>query len=504
MRTPPPLALALVLAAACNRSDRAPAPPDAPSAATRARGPDLLVLRLPQAGGPARAYAYPHLDSVVWTSSDKLPALDRVLAFDANAGSVAVVDAKGALVRVDLRLGTVARQATPKLTRYASVDGWAVYGVAPDGSVARLTPTGDPWPFKPPYPAREILPQPDGSLLVLADRGARTTIWRLQPTVPKIADTATVPHVARAIGTPTGDRIYVTGDSGVIGVRSKTLQRVPPLRFANPARSVVTTPSGDRIYIATEGSREIAVVDRYAGREESRIELPGVAAELRMDPQGRYVLARPVAGDSLWVVAVGTDRVIGTAASAWRRDLPTVAPDGTILLLRARDVIGVDGETLKPRWVAANGSQDSWLLVTWNGFRPRAKELDEPVTFRNDSAAPDSAARANNPFAGQSPARDSAAIDSAARVPVPPPPRDTAPKVPAGFTAQYAALRDEATAKSMAPTIRSDATSAHVLTTTRDGVAIYRVIMGPYATHAEAERVAKKTGRSYWIYEGAP
>lgn len=499
------LALALGLLAACSRSDRVPAPSDAPSTARRARGPDLLVLRFPQAGGAAKAYAYPRLDSVIWTSSDKVPALDRVLAFDANAGSVATVDAKGALVRVDLRLGTTARQATPKLIRYASADGWAVYGLAADGSVARLTPAGDPWLFKPPFAAREALPQPDLSLLVLADRAARTTIWRIQPTDPKITDTVTVPHVTRAIGTPTGDRIYVTGDSGVIGVRSRNLQRVPALRLDRPAHSVVTTPSGDRIYIVGEGSRDLTVVDRYTGRQESRIALPGVATELRMDAQGRYVLARPATGDSIWVIAVGTDRVLGTTPAAWRRDLPTVAPDGVILLPRGRDVVGIDGETLKQRFTVAGGAADTWLLVTWNGFRPRSKELDDPVTFRSDSVAPDSAAAANNPFAGQSPARDSAAADSAARtVASPPPPvRDTA-KPQAGFTVQYAALRDEATAKTMAPAIRSDATSARVLATVRDGVTIYRVIMGPFPSHADAERAAKKTGRSYWIYEGAP
>lgn len=498
-----PFALALVLAAACNRPDRAPAPSDAPSAASRARGPDLLVLRFPQAGGPAKAYAYPRLDSAIWTSAEKVPALDRVLAFDANAGSVAAVDAKGALVRIDLRLGGVMRQATPKLVRYASADGWAVYGIAADGSVERLTPSGDPWPFKPPSAAREVLPQPNGSLLILADHATRTSIWRVQPTVPKITDTVTVPHVVRATGTTTGDRIYVTGDSGVIGIRSKNLERVPAVQLGRPPRSVVTTPSGDRIYIAPEGSNVLVVVGRYTGREESRITLPGAASELRMDAQGRYVLVRPTAGDSIWVVAVGTDRVIGTAATSWRRDLPVVAPDGVILLLRGRNVVGVDGETLAQHFTVPDASQDTWLLVTWNGFRPRAKGLDEPVTFPSDSVAPDSAAAADNAGAARSRARDSAAVDSAARTAPPPPPRDTTPKVQ-GFTVQYAALRDEATAKGMAPGIHADAITAHVLTTVRDGVTIYRVIMGPFPSHAEAERVAKKTGRSYWIYEGAP
>jgi hypothetical protein len=33
---------------------------------------------------------------------------------------------------------------------------------------------------------------------------------------------------------------------------------------------------------------------------------------------------------------------------------------------------------------------------------------------------------------------------------------------------------------------------------------VYRVVLGPYASRAEAERIGKSSGQSYWIFEGAP
>ena len=43
-----------------------------------------------------------------------------------------------------------------------------------------------------------------------------------------------------------------------------------------------------------------------------------------------------------------------------------------------------------------------------------------------------------------------------------------------------------------------------LVTTTRDGVTIYRVVIGPFTTRDEAERIARTSGKSYWVYEGAP
>ena len=475
------------------------------------RGPDQIVLRFPRDGGQVRAFAYPKMDSVVWESSAKAPGIARVLGFDGDLGSVAAVDSKGAPVRVDLRLGRVSRDAKPKLSELSSDDGAAIYGIDDDGSVVRLTPAGS-WKFEPRYPARDVLPQPDGSLLILADHGDGSLVWKIHPPDKSVTDSASLPHVGRAFGTQLGDRVYFTVDSGLVGLRTRGLEPVPSIRLEHPVRSLVTTPSGDRIYVATDSTGEIVVFDRYTHETEARLQAPGEIGTLRMDPMGRYVLARAAQGDSAWVFAVGTDKLLGSVETEWRDDLPTVTPGGTIALLQGKDVVMVDGATLRGEESVKKGGEDSWMFIAWNGFRPRSPGLDEPVTFGYDTAVetPDwsedtgsavsegALARRDSQSArpGQ---RGGTGAESAGSNPT------QAGARTAGFTVQFAALRSEEAARDAVRGIPGAGPSRpRVIATERAGVKIYRVVMGPFSTREDAERAARATGKPYWIYEGAP
>jgi hypothetical protein len=438
-------------------------------------------------------FAYPQLDSLVWTAPGNTPALDELLAFDAAAGSAVGIDSKSAPFRIDFRSGEVTRETATRLTHPSSIDGSAVFGVVKSGDVVRLTPSGK-WSVKPPAPARDAIPLPDGSLLILSDEGKSTALWRVRPPQTQLSDTAVLPRSSRVVAGPLGDRAYVLVDSGLIVLSIRDLARVPNVQLGSPIRAAVPTPSGDRLYAAPDSSASIIIVDRYNGHVDRQIALPGHAIDLRMDPTGRYVLARAATGDSAWIVAVGTDKVIGTVLTAWRRDLPAVAPDGGILLLRKNDVAVVDGETLKPRSVITNGGKDAWMIVAWNGFRPRAAGLDEPVTFPSDSGGVDSTAAPRPPAPPDSAPPETTVVQR-------PPARDTAWR---GFTVQFAALRDNAAAKQLATEIAVNGEKAHVVATTRDGITVYRVVLGPYPTRPDADRVAKAAGRSSWIYEGQP
>jgi hypothetical protein len=504
------IALALMLAA-CGKSDRAatPAVSEASSASTM-RGPDQVVLRFPRDGGQVRAFAYPQLDSVVWESSAKAPGIDRVLGFDGDLGSVAAVDKKGAPVRVDLRMGRVSRDAKPKLTDLASDDGSAIFGINDSGSVVRLTPAGS-WTYEPHYPAREVVPEPDGSLLILADHDNGSILWKIQPPDKSVADSAILPRVGRAFGTQLGDRIYFTVDSGLVGLRTRDLEPVPSVRLDRPVQALATTPSGDRLYVATESAGEIIVFDRYTHRTEAQLRAPGEVDALRMDPMGRYVLARAAQGDSAWVFAVGTDKLLGTVHTKWRDDLPTVTPDGSIALLEGNDVRLVNGTSLAGENTINKGGEDSWLFVAWNGFRPRSPGLDEPVTFGYDTAVevPDWSDDTGSAVSEGSIARRDSGRARAAQTPG----GSAAANAPAvgnearsaGFTVQFAAVRSSDAARDAANEIKSSGASrAKVITTERAGVPIYRVVMGPFPTREDAERVARATGKPYWIYEGAP
>ncbi|MBI2796887.1 MAG: SPOR domain-containing protein [Gemmatimonadetes bacterium] len=509
MRTTPPLlASALVALAACGPADRQPSPAAGSTPAARPAGPDALVLRVPRAGGPARVSPYPRLDTAYWSSDAAVPPLARILAFDEEAGSVAAADTLGMPVRIDLRLARVVRDASARLGSLSSSDGWAVYGVQ-ERAVRRLTPSGESW-LQPVGDAPSgVVPAADGSVVIVSATPDRTRLWRIRPPAHKLVDSVTLPPASLVVATPLGDRIYLATGDGLVGVRARDFAAAPRLAVATPVRSVVPSPSGDRLFALGGDARRIEVVDRYRDAVEATILLPAAAATLRIDPLGRFLLARAEHGDSAWVIAVATERLLGAVRTAWRADLPAVAPDGALALLRGSDVVLEDAGHARPARTIAGGAVDLWHFLLWNGFRPRARTGEEPIEFAASST--DSALAATGEAAPE-PAADARGGDKAA-IPLPAasPAGAPAPAAPArrsggtrGFTVSFAALLGSERASQVARDITVGSEQARVLVSRRDTTTIYRVVLGPYATRAEAERVGRESRRDYWIFEGSP
>ncbi|HEX7977677.1 MAG TPA: SPOR domain-containing protein [Gemmatimonadaceae bacterium] len=492
----PCLALALALTACSSDRGRVPVARDTARATSATpRGPDELVLRIPRGGGEAKVYAYPRLDTVVW-SGEAAPAPARVLAFDEEAGLVSFVDTRGQPVRIDFRQGAATTVTKTKLTGLASNDGSTIYGIAGDGSVQRFATSGT-WQWKPPVAARAVFPQPDQSLLVLGEHDAGSVVWRVRPPSTRLADSVVLPKVDRALRTQAGDLLYLASKKELTGVRTRTMMRTASVAFDEPVELLAATPSGDRAFVVTSNGTAVQVVDRYREQVSGEIDLGRHPSDLRMDPLGRYLLARLDGVDSTAVIALGTNKVVGTVATGWRADLPFVAPDGGIALAQGKDVIVTDVESQRAPIRVKGGASDFWYPFRWTGVRPRAGELDQPVDFGGpaaDSAALDSAAAHDTTAPGAAPAPAPA-----------PPPRDTAVRRPnAGFTVSFAALLVADKARELASQIRVGSENARVVTAVRDGSTIYRVVLGPYSTREEAERVGKESKQSYWIYEGGP
>jgi len=447
-------------------------------------------MRIPRTGGTLRVLTYPKLDSVVWSATDPAPAIARVLAFDEEAGLLSFVDSKGVPARVDFRLDNVSIATRTRLTGVTSVDGATIYGLTKDGTLLRCTPSGD-WTFKPPRPARAALPLVDGSLLLIGTRERSAIVWRMRPPDTKILDSAEVPGAAKAGWAQAGDRLYFTVENSLVGVRTRDLQPLNVIELDGHARAVVATPSGDRLYVLADSSKQVDVIDRYREKVSEHIDLPALAEDLRIDPLGRYLLVHAAANDSAWVVDVGTDRLVGGVRTAWRDDLPFVAPDGEIALAQGNDVVLVDGVKLDEKRRIEKGAADYWYSFAWSGFRPRAAELDQPVRFPGADSA-DSAARA--------------AVDSGPMTAAPAPPKDStpAPVVAKGWVVSFAALLNEEKARELAATIRVHNETARVQATPREGQTIYRVVLGPYPTKDEAERVGRDSKQNYWVYEATP
>jgi hypothetical protein len=452
---------------------------------TTIRGPDALFLRIPRAGGAVRVVAFPNVDSTIWSSSGVIDPPGRVLGFDDDAGILALLDAKRRPVLVDFRGGHIDDDVRFPLDAAVSLDGSSVYGVTARGDVVRRTPA-DSVRFHLAAPARGVFPLRDGSVLVWTGAGSRGMLSRIRPPSSDVIDSLVIPAVGLATGTGVGDRLFFASGDKLQAVQTRTLQLSDPLLIGGKITDIGLTPSGDRIFVLAEigGQPTLVFVDRYRWRVASSLALEGRPRELRVDPIGRYVLVRG-ARDTVTIIGVAANRVVGHVRSDWRSDLPLVAPDGSIAAVVGNDVVFIAAEDRKLLSRVQGGASELWFSFWWTGFRPRAAALDQPVIF--DSAT--------------TIVTDSTAVAATDSVLLPPV-TDSVPK-PAGFTVSFFTLLSEQRAQTEAASIRVGNESAHVETVIRNGVPMYRVILGPYPTCAEAQRVARAAGKtSAWIPEG--
>ncbi len=445
------------------------------------------------------ATRYPDLDSTLWRSSARVPALDRIIAFGAEDGYLAAVDTSGAPVRIDVRLGTVTTSRTDDVALASSADGGAIYALTTAGEITRYTPSGGDWRFTPTLPAHALSAQADGSLIVAGAKGDRAIVWRVRPPGQEVTDSlsfdiggneATLRKSLGATAGAVGDRVFFGGNEEVVAVRTRDLAKALEVDIGDPVTAIAATPSGDRLFVAIQNEALLRVVDRFEEGVKGKITLPGVPRALRMDPMGRVLLARGGA-DSVYVISLGGDAVIGVVRSEWRGDLPLVLPDGAIATTRGDDVVFAHPSSLADMKTVMGGARQFWYTMRWNGFRPRAAGLDQPVQFRT------SAPRDSVDFADSAAAR-AVAVDVARDTTR----RDTA--ITSAFTVSFAAVLDEKQARQVASRIRVDGETPRVTTSDRAGKTLYRVVLGPYPSRADAERIGKASGQSYWIFEGAP
>ena len=68
----------------------------------------------------------------------------------------------------------------------------------------------------------------------------------------------------------------------------------------------------------------------------------------------------------------------------------------------------------------------------------------------------------------------------------------------------FATLLVEDRARTMAREIKVDGRAARVIEGNRDGVPIWRVVLGPYDKREDAERAGMSSKLPYWVFEGVP
>ena len=414
-----------------------------------------VAIRLPAKGGVPQLYKLPRLTAVDGVLRGRLPAVERVVGLDPESEFLFVTTAKHELLGLDLGSGRVDTVGTNVRQAALGPDG-TLYAVDSSRHVISLSRrTRFAWPQALTALPRDLFGATDQHLVGVIPQDKLLVAAADQP--PTVRTIAAGGDVA---ATRWGDLVAVASDSGV--TLYDPLGRRDPafVKLADAPRALAFSPSGHRIYVARRNVPGLAVVDRYERKELDGVALPGTVATLRLDPLGRWLLARPAIGDSAWLVDLPIKRHTGIVPTQWHADLPAISPDGMLIYRRGKDVVSARPDSLSDVGKVTNGAADLWVLTSW---LPRGVVASPVSTASADSGA--GGTGAEGPLyvqvsTSQNPEWSGHLADDLTR---------------AGLAAR------------VLPPQHPD-----------DG---YRVVLGPYATREQAEVIGRRLGRPFWIYQ---
>ena len=417
-----------------------------------ARSPGVAI-RLPAKGGTPQLYRLPRLTPVEGVLKGKLPAVERVVGLDPESEFLFVTTAKHDLLALDLGSGRVDTVGTNIKQAALGPDG-TLYAVDSTRHVITLSRRARfTWPQVLTALPRDLFGAADQHLVGVIPQDRLLVAAADQP--PTVRPIAAGGDVA---ATRWGDLVALASDSGVTFYDPLGRRDPAFVKLSDAPRALAFSPSGHRIYVARRNTPGLAVIDRYERKELDGVALPGPVAALRLDPLGRWLLARPAVGDSAWLVDLPIKRHTGIVPTEWKWDLPAISPDGMLIYRRGTDVISARPDSLTDVGKVSNAAADIWVLTTW---LPRGVPSSTVSSATSDS----SGTGAEGPLyvqvsTSQNPDWSGHLADDLTR---------------AGLAAR------------VLPPQHPD-----------DG---YRVVLGPYATRAQAEATGRRLGRPFWIYQ---
>jgi len=411
------------------------------------------AIRLPAKGGAPQLYRLPRMTLVDGALRGKLPPVERVVGLDPESEFLFVTTAKKELLALDLGSGRVDTVATSVAQATLGPDG-TLYAVDAQRRVISLSRrTRFAWPQPLTALPRDLFGATDQHLVGVIPQDRLLVAAADQP--PAVRPIAASGDVT---ATRWGDLVAVASDSGVTFYDPLARRDPAFVRLEGGPRALAFSPSGHRIYVARRNTPGLAVIDRFERKEVDGVALPGSVAALRLDPLGRWLLARPTVGDSAWIVDLPIKRHTGSIPTQWQADLPSISPDGMLIYRRGDDVVSLRPDSLSDVGRVKNGAADLWVLTSW---LPRGV----PSTLASAGAA----------------AADSVGTEGPLYV-----------QVSTSQNPEWSGhLADDLTRAGLA---------ARVLPPQHpdDG---YRVVLGPYATRAQAEAIGRRLGRPFWIYQ---
>jgi hypothetical protein len=428
-------------------------------------GGQVSLFRFPRGGGPVQVYDPDSLKPATWRSLQPIPPLRKALGADLDERLLWALGAAGELISVDLESRGVRKLSSGVTAATLGPDG-SLYLVDSSQKIQRLL-RRQPVAFHDPLPAapRALFGAVNDQLIALTG-GATTRLI----TASVNQDIHSIPLPPGQVAVTTwGDLVAVAADSAVVLYETGGQRSRSSITGVEHARRVGFSPSGHRIYVA-QNNPEIRVYDRFSLKQLHALRLPGQPREFRVDASGRWLLAQPGSGDSVWVLDLATNNLRGTVRGSWSSDLPLVAGAATLLIRSDEDLAAFDLRQSPPAQIARlpGVADDLWLAAAWIPPEriPAAVAAAESATVVQDSALrPDTLPRAG----------DSTAI-----------------------YLQLSRTQNPDWADLLARQLKSDGYPATILPP-KEPEEGYRVVVGPYATREAAESTGKLLGRAYFI-----
>jgi hypothetical protein len=419
-----------------------------------ARSP-AVAIRLPAKGGTPLLYRLPRLTPVAGILKGKLPAVERVVGLDAESEYLFVTTATHELLALDLGSGRVDTVSVAVAQAALGPDG-TLYAVDTLRHVISLSRrTRFAWPQALTALPRDLFGATDQHLVGVIPQDRLLVAAPDQP--PTVRTIAAGGDVAASRW---GDLVAVASDSGV--TLYDPLGRRDPafIKLADAPRALAFSPSGHRIYVARRNVPGLAVLDRYERKEIDGIALPGPVAALRLDPLGRWLLARPAVGDSAWIVDLPVKRHTGIVPTEWQADLPAISPNGMLIYRHGKDVLSARPDSLTDAGKVTGGAADLWVLTSW--------------LPRGVPASPVASAGASDTVGG-----------AGAEGPM---------------YVQVSTSQNPEWSGHLADDLTRAGLPARVLPPQHADEG-YRVVLGPYSTREQAEATGRRLGRPFWIYQ---
>ncbi len=414
-----------------------------------------VAFRFPsQRGRGVRVYNLPSMEEFNWRFENPDLVATEVIGFVADEDQIYIRTPDSQLVALELATG---RQRTVDSGVVSAAFGptGSAYSIRADSTIGAVRDRRvSEWPDTLAALPTSAWGTTGGRLVVVEPSTSGRTVKRLAPD-GQVGATDLLPDGVTASST-WGDLIVVSADSGLHGIEPGNPAGRTFARLRSRAAAVAVSPPGHRVVAATEGA-ELVVLDRFQFRELFRRALPGMVTGIRFDPYGRYLLLRPAASDSVWIIDVAQPAdTIRVTAGSWDADLPTITPGGTALIRSGPDVVTVDPDTGREIARVADADDDRWLVVRWDARRPMLQMLAE-----QGAATPTETGEL--------------------------------------YFVQVSATYNQAWAADLANNLRQAGLDAQVLTPT-PGDDRYRVVLGPYPSRPEADEVGRTLGQAYFIF----